>query len=111
MIGGILGFLFTIAVYWFAKRLYRAKPILLFSPLLFTPVVLVCLLLGTHTAYESYNAGGKWLAYMLQPATIAFAVPLSFIEETRGANPGQCPVWLCRGRCVLRFIGTAYARR
>ncbi|MED4584590.1 LrgB family protein [Brevibacillus choshinensis] len=76
MIGGILGFLFTIAVYLIAKRLYRFKPILLFSPLLFTPVVLVCLLIGTHTSYESYNAGGKWLAYMLQPATIAFAVPL-----------------------------------
>ncbi|KQL44746.1 murein hydrolase effector protein [Brevibacillus choshinensis] len=76
MIGGILGFLFTIALYLIAKRLYRFKPILLFSPLLFTPVVLVCLLIGTHTAYESYNAGGKWLAYMLQPATIAFAVPL-----------------------------------
>lgn len=76
MISGLLGFLFTIAVYLVAKRLYRYKPILLFSPLLFTPIVLVCLLLVTHTAYDTYNAGGKWLAYMLQPATIAFAVPL-----------------------------------
>ncbi|WNC15981.1 LrgB family protein [Brevibacillus brevis] len=76
MISGFLGFLFTIAVYLVAKRLYRYKPILLFSPLLFTPIVLVCLLLVTHTAYDTYNAGGKWLAYMLQPATIAFAVPL-----------------------------------
>lgn len=76
MIGGILGFFITIFLYLIAKRLYRCKPILLFSPLLFTPVALVFLILGTHTAYEAYNAGGKWLAYMLQPATIAFAVPL-----------------------------------
>ncbi|MFE1630937.1 CidB/LrgB family autolysis modulator [Brevibacillus reuszeri] len=76
MIAGILGFLFTIFVYLIAKRLYRFKRTLLFSPLLFTPIVLVIVLLCTHTSYDTYNAGGKWLAYMLQPATIAFAVPL-----------------------------------
>ena len=76
MIASILGFLFTIFVYLIAKRLYRFKRTLLFSPLLFTPIVLVIVLLCTHTSYDTYNAGGKWLAYMLQPATIAFAVPL-----------------------------------
>ncbi|WP_289140943.1 LrgB family protein [uncultured Brevibacillus sp.] len=76
MIAGICGFLFTIFIYLIAKRLYRYKRILLFSPLLFTPIVLVIVLLCTHTSYDTYNAGGKWLAYMLQPATIAFAVPL-----------------------------------
>ncbi|MGG4497645.1 CidB/LrgB family autolysis modulator [Brevibacillus reuszeri] len=76
MIAGLFGFLFTIFIYLIAKRLYRYKRILLFSPLLFTPIVLVIVLLCTHTSYDTYNAGGKWLAYMLQPATIAFAVPL-----------------------------------
>ncbi|MBG9563965.1 LrgB family protein [Brevibacillus agri] len=76
MMIGLLGFLFTIALYLIAKRLYRYRPILLFSPLLFTPIVLVVLLLCTHLSYRDYNEGGKWLAYMLQPATIAFAVPL-----------------------------------
>lgn len=76
MIGGWIGFLATIVIYFAAKRLYRIKPILLFSPLLLTPISLVCLLLLTHTTYDSYNSGSKWLSNMLQPATVAFAVPL-----------------------------------
>ncbi|WDV96432.1 LrgB family protein [Brevibacillus parabrevis] len=76
MMTGLIGFLLTIVIYLTAKRLYRYRPIMLFSPILFTPLLLVVLLLCTQIPYADYNEGGKWLAYMLQPATIAFAVPL-----------------------------------
>ncbi|MED1721206.1 LrgB family protein [Brevibacillus parabrevis] len=76
MMTGLIGFLLTIVIYLTAKRLYRYRPIMLFSPILFTPIVLVVLLLCAQIPYADYNEGGKWLAYMLQPATIAFAVPL-----------------------------------
>ncbi|KZE47790.1 CidB/LrgB family autolysis modulator [Brevibacillus parabrevis] len=76
MITGLIGFLLTIVIYLTAKRLYRYRPIMLFSPILFTPLLLVVLLLCAQIPYADYNEGGKWLAYMLQPATIAFAVPL-----------------------------------
>ncbi|GEB35646.1 MULTISPECIES: LrgB family protein [Brevibacillus] len=76
MMTGLIGFLLTIVIYLTAKRLYRYRPIMLFSPILFTPLLLVVLLLCAQIPYADYNEGGKWLAYMLQPATIAFAVPL-----------------------------------
>ncbi|WP_409347350.1 LrgB family protein [Paenibacillus sp. MBLB4367] len=71
-----LAFAATIAIYMMAKRLYLAKPILLFSPLIITPALLVAVLLWTRTSYESYASGAHFLSDMLQPATIAFAVPL-----------------------------------
>lgn len=109
MISGLLGFLFTIAVYLVAKRLYRYKPILLFSPLLFTPIVLVCLLLVTHTAYDTYNAGGKWLAYMLQPATIAFAVPLYKHYPLLKKHAAQILVSVMSGSAVAVFSSAVLA--
>lgn len=66
----------TLLVYSLSKRLYQARPRVYLSPLLVTPIVLVVGLMWAHVPYESYNSGGKWLSDMLQPATIAFAVPL-----------------------------------
>jgi predicted murein hydrolase (TIGR00659 family) len=70
-------FLGTVIIYFLAKRLYQYKPIMLLSPLIITPVALVFLLITTRTKFESYNEGAHWLSDMLQPATIAFAIPLS----------------------------------
>ncbi|MCS7459609.1 LrgB family protein [Paenibacillus doosanensis] len=67
----------TILLYMLSKRLYRYKPVLLLSPLIVTPVVLVVVLVSTGTTFDSYNSGAHWLSDMLQPATIAFAIPLS----------------------------------
>lgn len=76
MITGLLCLVITIALYYACKRIYRIKPYVYLSPLLVTPVILVIALLLSHIPYESYNTGGKWLSSMLQPATIAFAIPL-----------------------------------
>lgn len=77
MMTGAVSFLVTVTIYFASKRLYRYKPILLFSPVIVTPAVLVALLLATGTSFEAYNSGAHWLSDMLQSATIAFAVPLS----------------------------------
>lgn len=69
-------FLLTIGLYWGGKWCYKKKPKVYLSPLLTTPLFLVALLLFTNISYESYNSGAKWLSFMLQPATIAFAIPL-----------------------------------
>lgn len=90
----------TIGIYWLVKRLYRAKPILLFSPLLVTPIVLVCLLIWLHIPYESYNTGAKWLSYMLQPATVAFAVPLYKHFSLLKKNASQIIVSVLAGSAV-----------
>ncbi|GJM82263.1 hypothetical protein HMSSN139_47590 [Paenibacillus sp. HMSSN-139] len=48
----------------------------LLVPLLITPLILVIGLLWAQIPYEAYHSGGKWLSSLLQPATIAFAIPL-----------------------------------
>lgn len=76
MITGILCLCATVGIYLVAKKLYKAHSKMYLSPLVITPIAIIVLLLLTGVNYESYNAGGKWLSDLLQPATVAFAVPL-----------------------------------
>lgn len=76
MMTGLLFLGLTIAVYLLAKRIYTSSGKMYASPLIITPLAIIAFLLMTGNSYESYNAGGKWLSDLLQPATIAFAIPL-----------------------------------
>lgn len=78
MIGfvGLASFVLTIFFYYAAKAIYKRINIVLFSPLLVAPTALVICLLIFHTSYTSYTSGGKWLALLLQPSIVAFAIPL-----------------------------------
>ncbi|HEY4389861.1 MAG TPA: CidB/LrgB family autolysis modulator [Paenibacillus sp.] len=73
---GILWLIITLTIYALSKRLYKAYPRVYFSPLLLTPITLIIGLMLTNVSFETYNGGGKWLSTMLQPATVAFAIPL-----------------------------------
>lgn len=73
---GLLFLAITISFYLVVKKIYARHPKVYFSPLILTPLLIISLLLLSGVTYESYNAGGKWLTNLLQPATIAFAVPL-----------------------------------
>ncbi|MBW4082166.1 CidB/LrgB family autolysis modulator [Paenibacillus sp. S150] len=73
---GLLLLALTVAVYLLAKRIYASSNKMYASPLIITPLLIISFLLMTGIPYESYNAGGKWLTELLQPATIAFAIPL-----------------------------------
>lgn len=77
MMIGAASLIGTVLLYIVAKRLYRYKPLLVLSPIIITPLALILLLVLTGTTFESYNGGAHWLSDMLQPATIAFAIPLS----------------------------------
>lgn len=76
MITAIASLLLTVLIYWGSKRLYRIKPIVLLSPLLVTPIVLIFILVKADIPYDVYNTGGKWLSNMVGPATVALAIPL-----------------------------------
>ncbi|MCI3195352.1 MULTISPECIES: CidB/LrgB family autolysis modulator [Bacillus] len=73
---GIISLFLTVLVYMGAKKVYARHPKVYTSPLLVTPAVLVGLLLLVNVPYETYNLGGEMLTDMLQPATVAFAIPL-----------------------------------
>ncbi|MBM7645714.1 putative murein hydrolase (TIGR00659 family) [Scopulibacillus daqui] len=76
MTAGFISFIATVAIYYLSKKIYQKKTWVILSPLLIAPVILVALLSITHTTYKSYSSGGQWLTEILQPATVAFAVPL-----------------------------------
>lgn len=72
----IMCFVITLGLYYANKKLYRQRRTLLLMPLVFTPIVLVVLLVATHTSYQDYIGETHWLLWLLGPSTIAFAVPV-----------------------------------
>lgn len=72
----VLGIFLTVAAYYGAKILYHHKSLLILSPLLLCPALLIAGLAYANLSYKAYYNGAHWLTDMLQPATVAFAVPL-----------------------------------
>ncbi len=58
------------------QKLYRRFHKLPLMPLVFTPILLVLILVVGHISYQSYMGETHWLLWLLGPATIAFAVPV-----------------------------------
>ncbi len=69
-------FVGTLLAYILAKKLYRKLPYLVFSPALLVPVMIILILLYSHTTYETYMLDSQWIVWMLGPATVAFAIPI-----------------------------------
>lgn len=57
---------------WLKKR-FRLG---IFNPLLVSIVITIVVLLLGDIDYETYNAGAKYLSYLLTPATVCLAIPL-----------------------------------
>ena len=47
-----------------------------FNPLLISIIVTMVVLIAGKVDYESYNAGAKYLSWLLTPATVCLAIPL-----------------------------------
>ncbi|WP_330983734.1 MULTISPECIES: LrgB family protein [Enterobacterales] len=66
----------TLGLYYANKRLYRRFRKLPLMPLVFTPILLVLMLVFGHISWQNYMGEAHWLLWLLGPATIAFAVPV-----------------------------------
>jgi predicted murein hydrolase (TIGR00659 family) len=67
----------TLAAYQAGYWLYRRaglNPLL--NPVLCAVALIVALLAGTGTAYETYFEGAQFVHFLLGPATVALAIPL-----------------------------------
>lgn len=76
MIDIILITLLTLGLYRLAKALEKRFPILLFQPLILTPILIILILSILDISVEQYEQGASVLTHMLGPATIAFAIPV-----------------------------------
>ncbi|RKN71207.1 LrgB family protein [Paenibacillus ginsengarvi] len=66
----------TVVCFLVAQRLYVRFPKWYLSPIVVVPLALIVCLTLTRTSVAVYDRGGSLLSDMLQPATVAFAVPL-----------------------------------
>ena len=73
----LVSLLLTLVIYLLSQRLYRRYGHVYLSPLLICPVILISLLLVFQVSYATYSEGGQFLSLMLQPATVALAVPIN----------------------------------
>ncbi|HKJ52468.1 MAG TPA: LrgB family protein [Gammaproteobacteria bacterium] len=67
----------TLAAFVLASFLYRKaglNPLL--NPVLLSVVVIVALLSLSHTSYDTYFDGARFVHFLLGPATVALAIPL-----------------------------------
>ncbi|MGI5849647.1 MAG: LrgB family protein [Christensenellales bacterium] len=70
------GVVISISAYalgFFVKRKLKAG---FLNPLVVAVVVVITFLLAAGVSYESYNVGGKYISYLLTPATVCLAIPL-----------------------------------
>ncbi|MEA1204438.1 LrgB family protein [Enterobacter hormaechei] len=72
----VLCLIATVVIYFANKRLYRRFRALPLMPLVFTPILLVLMLVFGHISWQNYIGESHWLLWLLGPATIAFAVPV-----------------------------------
>ena len=70
------GALVSLAGYELGLILKKKFKLAIFNPLLIGSVSVIAVLLLLDLDYESYNEGGKYLSYLLTPATVSLAVPL-----------------------------------
>lgn len=68
--------LWTLALYYLFKRLYRRWPRPWFTPALAVPALTVAMVLLARIPYAVYQQDTRWVVWLLGPATVAFAVPI-----------------------------------
>ncbi len=70
------GVLLSLGAYFLGVFLRRKTKLSFVNPLLIAIILTICVLLFAGIDYETYNAGAKYLSYLLTPATVSLAVPL-----------------------------------
>lgn len=72
-----IGIIISLVVFGIGTFLFKkSKGFFLFTPLFVAMILGVLILEVTGISYDDYNEGGKIIMFFLEPATIAFAIPL-----------------------------------
>lgn len=73
----VLWLCLTLLAYQIGIWVYQKSGyITLLSPFVIAVAILLAILFGTHTQYETFFAGAQFVLFLLGPATVALAVPL-----------------------------------
>lgn len=77
------------------------------NPLLISIIFVIAVLLVFNIDYESYNQGGKYISYLLTPATVCLAIPLYQQLELLKKNKKAIVLGILAG--VLSSLGSVWA--
>ena len=70
------GAMISLIAYEIGLILRKKFKMAIFNPLLISIICVIGVLLIFHIDYNDYNEGGKYISYLLTPATVCLAVPL-----------------------------------
>lgn len=70
------GAFISLAAYELGLILKKKFKLAIFNPLLISIICVIGVLAVLHVDYDSYYEGGKYISYLLTPATVCLAVPL-----------------------------------
>ena len=70
------GAMISLIAYEIGLILKKKFKMAIFNPLLISIICVIGVLLIFHIDYGDYNEGGKYISYLLTPATVCLAVPL-----------------------------------
>lgn len=101
----LLCLVWTCFAYVMAKKIYRRKPLMIFSPVVTVSVSTIILLVVTGISYDTYHKYTQGIVFLLTPVTVAFAIP---IYENREVIKRQIPI-LSISIAVGMFVGVVSA--
>lgn len=70
------GAVISLLAYEFGLLLKKKFKLAIFNPLLIAILCVMGVLVVLDIDYDTYNSGGKYISYLLTPATVCLAVPL-----------------------------------
>lgn len=70
------GVTISLLSYFAGMYLKKKLKMSILNPLLVSIILVISFLIIFNIDYESYNKGGKYLSYLLTPATVCLAIPL-----------------------------------
>lgn len=101
------GVMISILSYELGLWLKQKTQLALCNPLLISIIFTIAALVFLRVDYESYNAGAKYLSYLLTPATVCLAIPLYEQLHLLVHNIKAILIGIFAG--VLSSIGSVFA--
>lgn len=101
-----IGVFISLAAYFLGVFIRKKINFPLFNPLLIAIVLTLVFLIVSHTSYDVYYEGAKYLSYLLTPATVCLAIPLYEQFEKLKKNIAAIAVGIVTG--VLTSIASVF---
>ncbi|MFB5191274.1 LrgB family protein [Alicyclobacillus fastidiosus] len=106
----LLGIIITVVFYYACKKLYQKVRFVALTPVITCLVLVLAFLLATHIRYATYMGSAKWLTDLLNPTTVALAIPLYRNYHVLKAHIVEFLVSLLSGASVATGSSIVLAR-